>query len=125
MNAKLHAIAEKAATDLQSLIEESEANILKAWDAAEQESQDNETPPKFKLGLTITLDLDKDTMETALTYGIKHKLSVACTIPDPNQPDLLPESGINAMTMENGKSVMLDSQTASRALKALNKLATK
>lgn len=88
MNAKLNAIATKASAALVALVKESETKILEAWAACEEEAQDNETTPKFKLGLSITLDLDKDSMETALTYGIKHKLTATCTIPDPNQTDM-------------------------------------
>lgn len=85
MNPKLKAIAEKASVDLLALIKEGEEKILEAWNACEEEAQDNETKPKFKLSLGITLDLEADSMETALTFGIKHKLSVNTVIPDPNQ----------------------------------------
>lgn len=89
MNPKLKAIAEKAAADLLALIKDGEDKILEAWNQCEEEAQANETKPKFKLGLSITLDLDKDAMETALSFGIKHKLTMDCTIPDPSQPDLI------------------------------------
>lgn len=89
MNAKLNAIAEKAAADLLALIQEDERKILDAWNECEEEAQNNETKPKFKLGLSITLDLDKDGMETTLSFGIKHKRTMQCAIPDPNQPELL------------------------------------
>lgn len=85
MNDKLKAISDKAATDLADLIKDGEEKILEAWSQCEEEAQSNETAPKFKLGLAITLDLDKDTMETALSFGVKHKLSVSAAIPDPNQ----------------------------------------
>lgn len=85
MNSKLEAIAQKASDDLRQLVKEGESKILEAWNACEEEAQDNEAKPKFKLGLAITLDLDRDTMETALSFGIKHKLCIATVIPDPNQ----------------------------------------
>jgi hypothetical protein len=85
MNQKLEAISDKAAADLQAYIKEHEDKILEAWNNAEQEAQDNEATPKFKLGFGISLDLDKDTMETALTWGIKFKASRTTQIPDTNQ----------------------------------------
>lgn len=100
MNPKLKAIAEKAAADLLALIKDGEDKILEAWNSAEEEAQINDTKPKFKLGLSITLDLDKDSMETALSFGIKHTLSVSASIPDPNQPDLVTiSSGNQSVTM--------------------------
>ena len=89
MNPKLKAIEEKASEDLLALIKDGEEKILEAWNACEEEAQENETKPKFKLSLGITLDLDADSMETALTFGIKHKLMTVASIPDPNQPDLI------------------------------------
>ena len=87
-NPKLQAIATRAADDLMDLVRESEEKILEAWNAAESDAQENGVAPKFKLGLSITLDLDADKMESALTFGIRHKLTACCEIPDPSQPSL-------------------------------------
>jgi len=84
MNAKLQAIAEKSASDLIALIKDAEPKILEAWAAAEEEATD-EASPKLKLGFSITLDLDKDKMETALTFAIRRKYSIDETIPNPDQ----------------------------------------
>lgn len=35
----------------------------------------------FKLGFAISLNLDKEEMETALTWGVRHKASSTSTIP--------------------------------------------
>lgn len=110
MNQKLEAIANKASTDLIALVKDGEEKILEAWNAAEEEGQLNECPPKLKLSLAITLDLEKDAMETALSFGIKHKLSVSCSIPDPNQPEL---DGVSSVTISGGgTSVTIDSKAA-------------
>jgi hypothetical protein len=85
MNPKLESIAKRAASDLLSFIVDGEQSILDAWNACEQEALDNEGKPKFKLSFAINLDLDEDKMETALTWGVKHKLSKDTSIPDPNQ----------------------------------------
>ncbi len=92
MNPKLKAISESAAEDLKAFIAEGEKNILEAWSEAESNAADEETKAKLKLGFAITLDLDKDHMETALTFGIKYKLSKDAEIPDPNQLPLLPKN---------------------------------
>ena len=85
MNAKLESIGKSASEDLLAFIREAEEKILAAWAACAEEAQDNETKPKFRLGFTITLDLDEDKMETALSWNIKHKLSRDAKIPDPDQ----------------------------------------
>ena len=88
MNKKLEAIANKASADLLALIKDGEAKILEAWNSAEEEAQIQESKPKFKLGLAIVLDLDKDTMDTSLSFGIKHTLTISGEMPDPTQPKL-------------------------------------
>ena|ERR1051325_7319607 len=88
MNLKLQEISNQAAADLQAFIAESEAKLLEAWAQCEQEAQENETKPKFKFAFSVVLDLDANKMETALTFGVRHKLSRDQQIPDPDQPKL-------------------------------------
>lgn len=93
MNTKLMAISNEAADKLQALVRENEKKLLEAWNACESEAQANETAPKFKLGLSITLDLEGDKMTTDLTWGVRYKATAECTIPDPDQGKLaLPET---------------------------------
>jgi hypothetical protein len=126
MNVKLQAISAKAAEDLQDLIQASESKILEAWDAATSEAQDNETAPKFKLGFAITLSLDDDKMETALTYGIKHKMTVESTIPDPNQMPLPMDATEGTVTLKSGdKEVTVGTKAFSEGLRKLNEVAKK
>lgn len=94
-NKKLEAIASLAASHLQSLVNDQEEQILQAWSAAEEEAQLAETKPKFRLALAITLDLDADRMETALSFSIRRKVSCEDTIPDPNQTTLPLEAEAN------------------------------
>jgi hypothetical protein len=96
LNAKLSAIADEAATNLKALVRENEDKLLEAWNACESEAQENETAPKFKIGLAVTLDLDGDKMETALSFGIRYKATAECQIPDPAQMKL---SGIEQGTV--------------------------
>lgn len=95
MNAKLNAIAHNASRNLESLIRESEREILEAWSAAEAEAQVNETKPKFKLGFAVTLDLDKDEMDSSLSFSVKKTRSCTEKIPDPDQPSL-PGTGVES-----------------------------
>lgn len=88
MNKKLEAIAKQASENLLALIKDGEPKILEAWNSCEEEAQLNEAKPKFKLGLSIVLDLDGDKMDTALSFGVKHTLSVSGEIPDPLQTKL-------------------------------------
>lgn len=89
MNEKLKAISDKAIADFQSLIQENEKLLLESWSSAEQEAQDNETKPKFKFNLGVTLDLDKDSMACDLTFGVRYKRTVETSIPDPSQPEFV------------------------------------
>ncbi len=88
MNDKLAGIAAKAATDLCHLVKEGEDKILAAWSNAEEQAQLDDSKPKFRLSLSITLDLDKDTMDTDLSWSVKHHLSVTAPIPDTDQSEL-------------------------------------
>jgi hypothetical protein len=83
-NAKLNSIIAKAASNLVALAKEDEDKILAAWQAAEQEAQENETKPKFKLGFAITLDLDKNALVCDLVFGSRRKRTTEEEIPDPN-----------------------------------------
>jgi len=88
MNPKLRAITERAQSDLAAFILEAEEKLLEAWNKAEEEAQDNETKPVFRMTFGIKLDLDADNMETALSFGVRHKLSKDGQIPDPAQQKL-------------------------------------
>lgn len=88
MNAKLKSIAEQAAEDLQDFVREKDKDIMEAWRAAETEAKDQETKPMFKLGFAITLNLQDDKMETALSWSVKHKVSCDHEMPSADQPFL-------------------------------------
>lgn len=85
MNPKLQAIAQQAANDLLALVKDGEDKILDAWRSAEEEALLNEAAPKFKFGIAVTLDLNEDKMQTDLTFGVRHKLTANCSMPDPAQ----------------------------------------
>jgi hypothetical protein len=88
MNAKLETIAAKAADDLSALIGEAEDNILDAMSKATEEAALTESPVKFRLSYTITLDLDKSTQENKLAWSVRHSLSHTAPLDDPKQSKL-------------------------------------
>jgi hypothetical protein len=121
-NEKLAGIIAKAGDDLKAYAEEHEDKILEAWYAAEEEAADNETKPKFKLGFGIVLDLDKNTMETVLTWAVRHKASSTCQIPDTNQPGLpLEDTSTVTISQEGHEDVTMTHKQLSEAAKKLSK----
>lgn len=84
-NPKITAIAIKAASELAGLIRESEADILAGMHKAAEEAQLQESKPKFKLGFTITLDLDADVAIYNLGWSTKVSRETSSQIPDPDQ----------------------------------------
>ena len=110
MNQKLQEISNKAAADLQAFISESEQKLLEAWAQCEQEAQENETKPKFKFGFSVVLDLDANKMETALTFGVRHKLSRDQQIPDPDQPPLPLDDGTVTISTPGSKPITMTNQ---------------
>lgn len=97
-NAKLLAIFNEAARNLCALVKENEEKLPEAWDSCAEEAQANETAPKFKLALSITLDLDGDKMTTDLSWGVRYKATAECAIPDPDQGKL-PFKGVDTITI--------------------------
>ena len=63
-------MAERGAEDLRSAIEDKEPEILAAIQKMAGE-REGDTPLKFKLSLALTADLDKSTVETAVSYSVK------------------------------------------------------
>ena len=123
MNPKLSAISTSACSDLSAFIAEKESEILAAWNQAEQEAQDQETKPRFKLAFSVTLDLDADRMETALSWSVRHKVSCDKPIPDANQSDLPLEDETTVTLSTDGVEPI--TMTAAQFSKAARKLSGK
>jgi hypothetical protein len=87
MNHILEKMAEAGANDLARAIDEKEVEILAAIIKAGQDREGNE-PLKFKLSLSITADLDKSVVETAVSYSVrttvrgKHEIEVGDQTPE-------------------------------------------
>lgn len=85
---KLDLIARDAAGALVAFISEGRRDILEAWDGVIDEARAQEQTPTLRLGFSIALNLDKQTAEFALVWGVRRKLTTSRPIPDPNQPEL-------------------------------------
>lgn len=70
MNHILKKMAEAGAQDLHSAIDEKELEILTAIKKVATD-RDEKEPLKFKLTLSITADLDKSVVETAVSYSVR------------------------------------------------------
>jgi len=119
MNAKLQAIAACAAENLTAAIRDGEKDILAAIDQQTAEAQVQETAAKFRLGFTITMDWDGDSMTTDLTWSVKHKLTIVRAMPEPDQ---LPLPGVGpSVTITTGeKEVLLTPATIASALRRVS-----
>lgn len=99
MNPKLEAITQQASDNFCKLVADASDDILKSWDAVVEEAQLQESKPKFRLGFTLTLDLDANRMESALTFGVRRKLTADDPIPDPAQLPLALSEDATTVTM--------------------------
>ena len=84
-NPKLKAIIEQASDNFCQLALGSADDILASWDAVVEEAALQESKPKFRLAFAVTLDLDANRMESALTFGIRRRLTADDPIPDPQK----------------------------------------
>lgn len=91
MSPKILAVSERAPKKLAALIIEAQDEIESALVAAATEAQAQESKAKLKIGFGITINLDSNALEYALTWSVAHKLTATEEIPDPNQPALIPE----------------------------------
>jgi hypothetical protein len=101
----LHQITLKAPTKFRELIEESERRLIATWESIIEEAELHEAKAKLKVSLTAVVDLDEQSIEYAVVYGGRHKLSVSESIEDPKQviiPGL--DGGGIIVTRGKGKS---------------------
>ena len=87
MNHILLKMAEAGANDLARAIDEKEVEILAAIIKAGQDREGNE-PLKFKLSLSITADLDKSVVETAVSYSVRTTVRGKHEIEKGDEPEL-------------------------------------
>lgn len=89
-NMRLEQITEHAATDVRTLIAESEREILKDYHTVVEEAQDDgkEKMPSLKLGFTVEFDPEKNSVVTKLSWSVKKTRSQDHVLDDPDQTNL-------------------------------------
>jgi hypothetical protein len=109
---KIQAIAETASDNLKRLMKDAAGEIETAMINAAKEADLQEKQAIFKLGFSISLNLDANTMDNDLSWSVKHKLSITDEIPDPNQPKLPLEDseGVRMTITSEGDSVSCTSK---------------
>lgn len=86
-NARLEQITELVATDVRTLIAESEREILKDYHTVVEEAQDDgkDKMPSLKLGIAVEFDPEKNSVETKLSWSVKKTRSSDHVLDEPNQ----------------------------------------
>lgn len=85
MSPKIQAIIDQAPEKLRALLTEGASDIEEAMIAAAKEAQAQETEAKLTIGCAIKVNLDKNAVEYAVSWSVRHTLSTSNTLPDPNQ----------------------------------------
>lgn len=87
-NERMSAFLETITTQVRTALFEREADILRAWQENIEEAGENEKDfPPLKLCLGATVDLEKNTIETVLSFTVKHQSKISESLPDPDQPE--------------------------------------
>jgi hypothetical protein len=86
-NHLLQAMARNGAKDLIRAIALGESDILADLQRIREEAEEDEKL-KFKIGLSVTLDLDKSTVETAFSYSVKTSVKRTHPVSRPDEPEL-------------------------------------
>ena len=86
-NHLLQAMARNGAKDLIRAIALGEADILADIQRIREEAEEDEKL-KFKIGLSVTLDLDKSTVDTAFSYSVKTSVKRSHPVNRPDEPEL-------------------------------------
>lgn len=71
---------------MSQLVGESEDYLMAAWGSADEEAERNEARAVFRIGFTVSIE--GKTMESALSFGIRHRLSIESDLVDPRQAEM-------------------------------------
>ena len=85
---KLEQIGIDAGERLKALWNESLEEIERGIVAATEESQNQDKEAKFRVGFSITLNLDRNVLLYSLKFSTQHKLDSSSAMPDDNQETL-------------------------------------
>lgn len=90
-NERMQAFIETAKSQVGILLTERGDDMLAAWHENIEEAQsadEKASIPPLKLSISVAVDLEKNAIETALSFTVKHQSKLKCDLPDPNQPGL-------------------------------------
>jgi len=83
------AILETVAEQARELLHERAEKMLAAWNENIEEAHENDDDfPPLKLSVAVTVNLEKNNIETALAFTTRYKATTNCSLPDPDHPDL-------------------------------------
>ena len=88
MNPKIEAIINQAPDKIRALLTEGAADIEQAMISAAREAQLQEGEAKLNIGCAIKVNLDKNAVEYAVSWSVRHTLSESVTLPDPKQTEM-------------------------------------
>jgi hypothetical protein len=85
-NDRFQTFADSILSQTKELIFEREADILAAWKENIEEANTNEkSMPPLKLAIAVSVDLEKNTISTKLSFTASYQSTLVEQIPDPNQ----------------------------------------
>lgn len=85
MSPKIQAIIDQAPEKLRALLTEAADQLEEAIVAAAAEAQAQEAEAKLNVSFAIKMNLDRNAVEYAVSWSVRHTLSHSCPLPDPNQ----------------------------------------
>ena len=115
----LEQVLDFACADLRGLATERSEEIYEAARVVSQEA-DEDAKAKLKLGLSITVNLDDNTMDTTLSFSVKRSATAEHTLDDPGQPAL---PGVESVTISTAgtEPVTLTRESMHRAIRKIDK----
>lgn len=94
-NERMQAFISTIEKQVSELLHERSDDLLDAWDSniaeaqAESEATGKEAAfPPLKIGIGITVDLEKNLISSGIRFVATYKSEVSTPLPDPNQPEL-------------------------------------
>lgn len=89
-NERMAAFIQTIIRQVETQLHERSDNILGAWQENIEEAHNNEKDalPPLKLSITATVDIEKCSISTQLSFTAKYTSTVSTPLPDPNQPEL-------------------------------------
>lgn len=90
-NERMDAFIATISSQVRTLLHERGDNMLAAWHENMEEAQsadEKASLPPLKLSISATVDLEKNSVESVLSFTVKRQSKIKADLPDPNQPEL-------------------------------------